>query len=195
MWANIWLVAATRVALWTWIWHTRHCGLTQKMAKWFQHWKKLSLFHLTVQIILALLIWKLMSLVYMRNQFLRRLVCFSLLKRIGGSYIVFVAKTTPNEIETFVRSMKFVSSGVILYVYGSTMGPNMKYISMSGLVLQATTWVLFFVFVLFCFISKWDLNWQPSNSQCTTLHKCMLDKVQKGICGAVGPTLPTSLEF
>ena len=75
----------------------------------------------------------------MRNQFLRRLVCFSLLKRIGGSYIVFVAKTTPNEIETFVRSMKFVSSGVILYVYGFTMGPNMKYISMSGLVLQATT--------------------------------------------------------
>ena len=34
-----WLMAKTRVGFWVWIWPSRHCGLGQKLACWFQCWK------------------------------------------------------------------------------------------------------------------------------------------------------------
>ena len=32
-------VATTRIGFWNWIWSTRHCGLGQEVACWFQCWK------------------------------------------------------------------------------------------------------------------------------------------------------------
>ena len=39
MWSGIWYVATTRIGFWTWIWSTRHYGLGQEVACWFQCWK------------------------------------------------------------------------------------------------------------------------------------------------------------
>ena len=43
-----------------------------------------------------------------------------------GSYIVFIAKTASKKIGALVRSMKFLSPEVALYLYKSTMRPCME---------------------------------------------------------------------
>ena len=37
--SGIRVVAITRIGFWTWIWSTRHCGLGQKVACWYQCWE------------------------------------------------------------------------------------------------------------------------------------------------------------
>ena len=44
-----------------------------------------------------------------------------------GSYISSVAKTTSKKIATLIRSMKFLSPKVALYLYKSTIRPCMEY--------------------------------------------------------------------
>ena len=44
-----------------------------------------------------------------------------------GSYIISIAKTASKEIETLIRSMKFLSPEVALYLYKSTIRPCMEY--------------------------------------------------------------------
>ena len=44
-----------------------------------------------------------------------------------GSYIVSIAKTASKKIGAFIRSMKFLSPQVALYLYKSTMQPCMEY--------------------------------------------------------------------
>ena len=44
-----------------------------------------------------------------------------------GSYIVSIAKTAPKKIEALIRSMKFLSPEVALYLYKSTIGSCMEY--------------------------------------------------------------------
>ena len=44
-----------------------------------------------------------------------------------GSYIVFITKTTSKKIGTVIRSMKFLSPEVALYLYKSTICPSMEY--------------------------------------------------------------------
>ena len=44
-----------------------------------------------------------------------------------GSYIISIAKTTSNKIGALIRSMKFLSPEVALYLYKSTMRPCMEY--------------------------------------------------------------------
>ena len=44
VWSGIWSVATTRIGFWTWIWSTRHYGLGQEVACWFQCWKKSTCF-------------------------------------------------------------------------------------------------------------------------------------------------------
>ena len=44
-----------------------------------------------------------------------------------GSYIISIAKTAPNKIEALIRSMRFLSPEVALYLYKSTIRPCMKY--------------------------------------------------------------------
>ena len=44
-----------------------------------------------------------------------------------GSYIISIAKTASKKIGASIRSMKFLSAEVALYLYKSTMRPCMKY--------------------------------------------------------------------
>ena len=44
-----------------------------------------------------------------------------------GSYIVSIAKTAPKKIGAMIRSMKFLSPEVALYLYKSTLRPCMEY--------------------------------------------------------------------
>ena len=44
-----------------------------------------------------------------------------------GSYIISIAKTASKKIGALVRSMKFLSSEVALYLYKSTIRPCMQY--------------------------------------------------------------------
>ena len=43
-----------------------------------------------------------------------------------GSYIISIAKTASRKIGALIRSMKFLSPGVALYLYKSTMRPCME---------------------------------------------------------------------
>ena len=43
------------------------------------------------------------------------------------SYIIYIAKTTSKKIGALIRSMKFLSPEVALYLYKSTIQPCMKY--------------------------------------------------------------------
>ena len=44
-----------------------------------------------------------------------------------GSYIISIAKTSPKKIRALIRSMKFLSPVVALYLYKSTICPCMEY--------------------------------------------------------------------
>ena len=44
-----------------------------------------------------------------------------------GSYIISLAKTASNKIGAFIRSMKYLSPDILLYLYKSTIWPCMKY--------------------------------------------------------------------
>ena len=80
-----------------------------------------------------------------------------------GSYIVSIAKTSLKKIGALIRSMKFLSPEVALYLYKSTIQPCME-----------------------CCCHVW--TGAPS------CHSELLDKLQKWIFRAVGPSLPASFE-
>ena len=80
-----------------------------------------------------------------------------------GSYIFSIAKTVSKKIGALIRSMKFLSPEVALYLYKSTIRPCMEY----------------------C----WRV-WAGAPS----CYLELLDKLQKQICGTVGPSLAASLE-
>ena len=44
-----------------------------------------------------------------------------------GSYLIYIAKTASKKIGAFMRSMKFLSPEVALYLYKSTICPCMEY--------------------------------------------------------------------
>ena len=44
-----------------------------------------------------------------------------------GSYIISIAKTASKKIGALIRSMKFLSPAVVLYLYKSTIPPCMEY--------------------------------------------------------------------
>ena len=79
-----------------------------------------------------------------------------------GSYIISIAKTASKKIGGLIRSMKFLSPEVALYLYKSTIRPCMEYC---------------------CHV------WAGAPS----CYLEMLDKLQKRICVAVGPSLAASL--
>ena len=81
-----------------------------------------------------------------------------------GSYIISIAKTASEKSGALIRSMKFLSPEVALYLYKSTICPCMEYC---------------------CHV------WAGAPSCFLEL----LDKLQKGICRTVGPSLAASLEL
>ena len=80
-----------------------------------------------------------------------------------GSYIISIAKTSSKKTEALIRSMKFLSPEVALYVYKSNIHVCMEYC---------------------CHV------WACAPSCCMEF----LDKLQKGICRTVGPSLAACLE-
>ena len=44
-----------------------------------------------------------------------------------GSYIISIVKTASKKIEALIRSMKFLSPEIVLYLYKSTIRPYMGY--------------------------------------------------------------------
>ena len=81
-----------------------------------------------------------------------------------GSYIISIAKTASQKIGALIRSMKFLSPEVTLYLYKSTIRPCMKYY----------------------------YHVQAGAPSCYL--ELLLDKLQKRICETVGPSLAASLE-
>ena len=57
-----------------------------------------------------------------------------------GSYIISVAKTASKKIGALIRSVKFHSPEVALYLCKSTIRPCMEYCCLVGLVLLVATW-------------------------------------------------------
>ena len=78
------------------------------------------------------------------------------------SYIISIAKTASKKIGALIRSMKFLSPEVALYLYKSTIRPCMEYC---------------------CHV------WAGAPS----CYLELLDKLQKGICRTVGPSLESNL--
>ena len=115
--APFWSVATTWIGFWTWIWPTRHCGLGQEVACWFQCCKNSTGF----------------VDMNMNRSALGEKPCFKMLgltfssKLDWGCCIISIAKTASKKIGAFIRSMKFVSPEVALYLYKSTIRPCMEY--------------------------------------------------------------------
>ena len=80
MWSGIWSVASARICFWTWIWFSRHCGVGQEVACWFQYLK--NWLCLTSLITLVLSMWEWMGLFLRKSHLLRYWGCLSLLKWI-----------------------------------------------------------------------------------------------------------------
>ena len=80
------------------------------------------------------------------------------------SYIASIAKTASMKIGALIRSMKFLSPEVAVYLYKSTIQPCMEYCCHVWAVAPS------------CYLE-------------------LLDKLQKGICRTVGPSLAASLEL
>ena len=83
--------------------------------------EKLNLFRLTGVVILVLLIWKRMGLFLRKNHYLRCWVSLD-----WSSYIVSIPKSASKKIGTSIRSMKFLSPEVVLYLYKSTIRPALQ---------------------------------------------------------------------
>ena len=124
MWWGIWSVATTRIGFLTWIWSVRYCGLGQEVACWFQCCKNSTGF---------------ISLVYRhwcyfcKNGWFCSWASFKMLgltfssKLDWCSYIISSAKTNSKKIGALIRSIKFLSPKVALYLYESTIRPCMEY--------------------------------------------------------------------
>ena len=109
-------MAATWIGVWTWIWPTKHCGMGQKVACWFQRCKNSTGF----------------VDMNMDRSALGEKPCFKMLgltfssKLDWGCYIISIAKTASKKIGALICSMKFLSPEVALYLYKSTICPCMK---------------------------------------------------------------------
>ena len=122
VWSGIWSVATTWIGFW--IWSMRHwTGVRSGLL--ISILGKLSWFRLTVLTTMILLMWKGMGL-WGKSSFKMLGLIFSS-KLNWGSYIISIAKTASKKIGALIRSMKFLSREVALYLYKSTIRPCMEY--------------------------------------------------------------------
>ena len=126
-------MAVTRIGFWIWIWSTRHCGVGQEGACWFQVWKNSTGF-------VWLVCWH--WCYWYENGWgsaLEEKLSFKMLgltfssKLDWGFYIISIAKPATKKIGAFICSMKF------LYFFKSTIRSARNTFVMSGLVLLAAT--------------------------------------------------------
>ena len=77
---------------------------------------------------LVLLMWKQMGLFLRKNHLLRCWVWLSLLNCIGALTLSLLLKLFPRKLPwALIRSMKFLSPEIAMYLYRSTILPCMKY--------------------------------------------------------------------
>ena len=114
VWSGIRSVATTSVCFWTWIWPTRHC----RPGKWLVDF-------IAGKTQLVSFDWSNNSGaidVKMDGSFSEGKPSFKMVrlsfssKWDWGSYIISIAKTASKKIEALIRSMKFLSSEVGLYL-------------------------------------------------------------------------------
>ena len=89
--------------------------------------EKLNSFWLTSLILLVLVIWKWMGLFHEEKKSFKMFGLTFSSKLYWGSYISPIAKTDSKKTWVLICSMKFLSLGVALYLYKSTIQPCMKY--------------------------------------------------------------------
>ena len=123
MWSGIWSVATIRIGFWTWIWSTRHCGLGQEVACWFQCWKNSfdqSNSTVTTDV-------KVVGSVFEEKHLLRCWGWLSLLNWIGATTLYLLLKLPPRKLESWFVLWSFFSLEVALYLCKSTVQPCMEH--------------------------------------------------------------------
>ena len=88
---------------------------------------KLSWLRLTGLITLVLLMWKWMRLFLRKNYLLRCWGCWFSPNLDWHSYVISIAKTASKKTGVLIRSIKFLSPEVALYLNKATIRPCMKY--------------------------------------------------------------------
>ena len=126
MWSGIWSVATTRIAFWTWIWPTRHLDWGRKWLVDFNAGKiQLISFDRTKNT--GAINVKIDGSVLERKSSFKMLGLTFSSKWDWESYINSIVKTASKKIGLLIRSMKFISPKVALYLYKSTIQPWMEY--------------------------------------------------------------------
>ena len=107
------------MGFWTWVWSMRHCRLGQEVACWSKCWEKSTVsFDLSNTGSIGL---------WLRKNHLLRCWGWPSLLSWNWALTWSVAKTASKKIGALIRFMKFLSPGVALYLYKSTIGPYMEY--------------------------------------------------------------------
>ena len=126
MWSGIWSVATTRIGFSAWIWCTRHCGLGQEDIVDFKAGKA-QLILIDQPNITGASDMKMNGPVSWGKKSFKMFGLTFSSKLYWGSYISPIAKTDSKKTWVLICSMKFLSLGVALYLYKSTIQPCMKY--------------------------------------------------------------------
>ena len=139
MWSGIWSVVTTWIGFWIWIWSERHLEWCNKWLVDFNVGKTQ----------LVLLKWSNNSgsidvrmdgsVIEEKSSFKMLRLTFSC-KSDWDSQNISIPKTASKKIGTLIRSMKFVSPEVALYIYISTICHVWNTVVKSGLVLLVATW-------------------------------------------------------
>ena len=127
MWSGIWSVGTTRIDFWAWIWSTRHCRLGAGSGLFDFNVAKTQLFSLDRSSDTGAIDVKIDGSVLSKNHLLRCWVWLSLLNWIGALTLSLLLKLPPKKIVAMIRSIKFLSPEVSLYLYKSTIRPCMDY--------------------------------------------------------------------
>ena len=118
-------MATNRTGFCAQIWSTRHFGLGQEVACWFQCWKN-STVSSDQSNNTGIIDVKMNRSALEEKPSFKTLRLTSSSKLDWGSYSISIAKTTYKKIGALICSMKFLSPEVALYPYKSTIWPCME---------------------------------------------------------------------
>ena len=122
-------MTTTRIGFWTLIESTRHCGLGQEVACWFNVEKPWLVLFDQSNNSGAIYVKMDGSVIEEKSSFkmLGQLELSFTSKLDWGSHIITIAKTASKKFGTFIHSIKFLSPQVALYLYKSTIWPCIEY--------------------------------------------------------------------
>ena len=126
-WSVIWSVATTRDGCWTWIWSTRHWGLAQEVACWFQFSK----FSIDV---------KMDGSVLEEKSSFKMLGLYFSSKFDWGSHIISIAKTVFKIIEPLICFINFFLLRLLCIFISLPYDLVWNAVVMSGLTVLTAMW-------------------------------------------------------